>query len=244
MKEMIGNIETLSNLGSLTSNVYGHQNNVSLKLKESTNDYIEPATGYRIAMTHNAIRNSFNTHEVIYGELTSDSISNGIAIFDNLFEPQIIASLLFIVNEDIYPSANIDEILKKTKFASGIEILDSHIKNWYPNQSIVEMMSDKSLVGKVIIGNPVKISSVKSFEKIKVKLTCDSEVVNMGSYKDVVVNPLESINWLISKLAFEGKFLKKGMIIATGSYTIPKALYKGEYRADFGLLGEVSLRVR
>lgn len=258
MNEMVGNLMTLSNMNSLMNNLSGvneNSRNVSLKLGMLTRDIQGNAAdkisgvakqpkGYHIAMTHNKVQSSSNTNELTYGTLTSDSVSNGIVIFDNLFEPQIIASLLFVICEDIYPTAGIEEILEKTYIASGIEILDSRVKNWIPNLSLDEMISDNSLIGQVVVGNLIKASSADSFENIEVSLTCDSELVSKGSSKSLVIDPLNAMHLLINKLAMEGKFLKKGMIIANGLYTMPAALYKGEYHADFGSLGDVTLRVR
>lgn len=262
MKEMMEANGDLSNLDGLGNNldggyksskaissrsnrmtqdiVYGIQENIA----NGIFDTVEPAKGYRIAMTNNAIANSLNTHELIYGTLRSTSISNGIAILDNLFEPQIIANLLFVVDEDIYPTANIHEILKKTHIASSIEILDSSIKNWYPKLSVAKLIEKNSIAGQVVMGNPVKIDSVDFFKNIKVSLTCDGELVNMDSDKAIDVNPLNALNLLINSLAKQGKFLKKGMFITAGSYQLSKALYRGEYRANFGILGDLSLRVR
>ena len=262
MKDMMGNNENLSNLDSLVNHLDGNyksHRSVSSKLNRVTHDMaysiqenladrisdkVEPAKGYRIAMTNNALRDSLNSHEIIYGTLASTRISNGIAIYDNLFEPQIIANLLFVVTEDIYPSADMDEILKKTYVTSSIEILDSNIKNWHSKLSVGKLIANNRLAGQVVLGNPVKIDSTDFFENIEVKLKYDGELVKMDNHNNHAINPLAALNLLTDKLAKHGKFLKKGMIVTAGSYSVPKALYRGEYHADFGSLGEVTLKVR
>jgi len=259
---MIGKNDNLENLDSLVNHLDGTYKNsrsgsmksgraihditysIQANLADRISDMVEPAKGYRIAMTNNAIRDSFNTHELIYGTLSSTRISNGIAIYDNLLEPQITANLLFVVNEDIYPSADINEILKKTSVASSIEIIDSRIKNWFKKLSIVELIVDNCLAGQVVIGNPVKVDSSKFFDTIKVSLKCDGEIVKEVNLNENVTNPFKAMDVLVNKLAKQGKFLKKGMVVTAGSYTVPKALYRGEYHADFGALGAVTLKVR
>ncbi len=262
MKEMMEKNGDLSNLDALANNlnradrsskhdfsrssrmtqdlVYGIQENIANRIF----DTVEPNKGYRIAMTQNAIRDSLNTHELIFGTLRSTSVSNGIVILDNLLEPQIIANLLFVVDEDIFPTENRNEILKKTHIASSIEILDSSIKNWFPKCSVANLIEKNSITGQVVMGNPIKIDSTDFFENIKVSLTCDGELVDMNHYKESDDNPLNALNLLINRLGKQGQFLKKGMIITVGSYQLSKALYRGEYHANFGILGNISLRVR
>ncbi|MBI9012649.1 MAG: hypothetical protein JEZ08_10510 [Clostridiales bacterium] len=262
MKDMMENKDGLSNLDSLVNHLDGNYKNcrghsrkfnrvthdmaysLKVNLADYISDHVEPAMGYRVAMTNNTIRDSINSHEIIYGTLASTSISNGIAIYDNLLEPQIIANLLFVVNEDIYPTADMDEILKKTYVASSIEILDSNIKNWHSKLSVDKLIKNNSLAGQVVLGNPVKIDSIDFFDKLEVNLKCDGEFVVMNNHNRNVVNPLTALNMLTEKLAKHGKFLKKGMIVTAGTYSVPKALYRGEYHADFGILGDVTLKVR
>jgi len=259
---MIGKNDNLENLDSLVNHLDGTYKNsrsgsmklgreihditysIQANLADRVSDMVEPDKGYRIAMTNNALRDSFNTHELIYGTLSSTRISNGIAIYDNLLEPQITANLLFVVNEDIYPSADITEILEKISVASSIEIIDSRIKKWFSKLSVVELIVDNSLTGQIVVGNPVKVDSTDFFENIEVKLKYDGELVKMGSHNKNAKNPLTALHLLTDKLAKQGKFLKKGMIVTAGSYTVPKALYRGEYYADFGILGDVTLKVR
>ena len=262
MKDMIGKNDNLENLDSLVNHLDGTYKNsrsgsmksgraihditysIQANLADRISDMVEPAKGYRIAMTNNAIRDSFNTHELIYGTLSSTRISNGIAIYDNLLEPQITANLLFIVDEDIYPSADTNEILEKISVASSIEILDSRIKNWFSKLSVVDLIVDNSLAGQVVVGNPVKVDSSDLLENIKVNLKCDGETVKVVNFNENITNTLKAMDVLVNKLAKKGNFLKKGMIVTAGSYTVPKALYRGEYYADFGILGDLTLKVR
>lgn len=253
MNEMVGNQMKLSNMYSVLNTENETSKKVSLKLSRSSYDGVyrdhkhaadrivggvEPLKGYRVLLA----KDINDTEELVYGPLTSHSISNGIVIFDNLFQPQIAASLFFVVQEDIYPSAKVDEILRKTTLAPGIEMLDSRMKNWSSSLSLSERITDNRMFGRVVVGNTFKVPSSKSFEKIKVSLLCDGELVKKGHSKDL--EPLDVMKRLVNKLTAEGKFLKKGMIISTGHFTLPKALYKGVYQADFGNLGSVTLKVR
>jgi len=224
-----------------TQMAYSIQDSVLKKLSYDSDNL---AVGYRVALTNQKIQSQFGAQNPIYGTLINSNVTNGIVIYDHFLEPYILAGLMFLINEDISPNADIEEILQKTSVAPGIEVIDSRIKNWYGNVSIGEIIADNCVSGKVVIGNQINIDSAQSLRDLEVLLCRENEVVALGESNLVMNSPINSVKWLISELAISGKFLKKGMIVSSGSFLVPKPLYRGVYKADFKHFGTVCLKVR
>jgi len=201
--------------------------------------------GYKISMTSKETQVIANTDEPAYGTLLSDNIVKSGETIDmsSLFSPLIEPELLFFVEEDISPGASEEEILSKTKLAAGIEIPDARYKNWFPNFSLADLLSDNTATGLVAVGEPVVVPSFETLADIGLELFHEDEKISEGSSSAVLGNPVTALVWLSEKLASHGKELKKGMVISSGTFISPLPAKKGTYRAAYTHAGSVTIEL-
>lgn len=202
-----------------------------------------PAKGYKISMTNEETQSWFNAPEPSYGILSDEHFNWGDLKLSDMNEPLIEVELAFIATEDIDPGMDICEIIKNFDIAPALEIPDSRYKDWFPKISLAELVMDNAVAGKVCIGERAAIKDFESLGKIHSILYFNGERVDCGVASEVLGDPLNAIAWIVAKLSARKKTIKKGMVILSGSIMKPGELKTGEYVADFGEVGKISVNV-
>lgn len=227
---------------STEESFYHVQNEYIQRRIEDHHDHVK---GYKISLTNKGLQKTFNTDSPVYGTLTDstiveDGVLNRTEFFDLLLETE----LMFTFTEDIPANADPSEILEKSIIAPGLEIPDSRIKNWYPKISVGDLIMDNAVTGKIVVGQSQKVESEVKLDEISVSLFLNDEKVVEGQSNFVLENPLNAVVWLNNKLTKQGKSLKKGMVVSSGTFIAPVPLKVGTYRAVFDIFGEVMLEVK
>lgn len=201
-------------------------------------------SGYKISLTNVGLQQVLKADTPLYGMiLNQDIVTREQVSLQDLFNPFIEAELIFITREDISLEADEHEIINKTTIAPGLELPDSRIQNWFSNLSPAQLIVDNAVTGKVVIGEPKRISPSFKLDELSVKLFHNDLQVAEGHSTFVLGNPLNAIMWLHRKLAKEGTVIKKGTIISSGAFIQPLPLEIGTYRAVFEHFGEVSINI-
>ncbi|WP_017795487.1 2-keto-4-pentenoate hydratase [Oceanobacillus kimchii] len=202
-------------------------------------------SGYKVSMTSKETQAIASTHEPAYGTLLSNHvISSGRQLSKSeLFQPLIEPELIFIVNEDLTLDAEEAEILQKTSMAAGIEIPDARYIDWFPNFSLIDLLSDNTATGRVIIAEPVPILALEQLGNIPLKLYHNGEKIKEAFSSAVLDNPIHAVRWLSQKLALHGTTLKKGMIISSGTFISPIPLKIGHYEAVYPGVGKAEITI-
>lgn len=217
-----------------------------LVIKKKIEDNGENTKGYKLGLTTKETQRIYNTESPFYGTLTNTNIiSNEVMNIEDLFEPFVIEmELMFIIEEDLSYMADEQEILEKTKIAPGIEIPDGRYENWTQNKDLASILADTGVTGRIVVGKPVKYSSINDLKDIKAILYLDDKKLDEGCGSVVLGNPINSMIWLVNKLSMQGKKLTKGMIVSSGTMIMPKPLIRGKYKAEFSGIGEITLKVK
>ncbi|MGV3061601.1 2-keto-4-pentenoate hydratase, partial [Streptococcus hyovaginalis] len=141
----------------------------------------------------------------------------------------------------------LEDLLEKLTIAPGIEVPDSRFKEWFPTLNKYLVVSDCAVGGRVVFGQEQDVKgnfTVDDLANISGVLSKDGEVLKEGVSSEVLGNPLNSVAWLVKKLASHGKTLKKGQQVSSGTFILPPALEKGVYRVDYGSgVGSLELTV-
>jgi 2-keto-4-pentenoate hydratase len=68
-----------------------------------------------------------------------------------------------------------------------------------------------------VLGAPVTDWAALDLAAVTYRLTINGKEVGVGKGADVMGNPLEALSWLAHKLAADGRPLRRGMVVMTGS---------------------------
>lgn len=219
---------------------YAIQQQVTEKKKIVNND---PPIGYKISLTSEETQKMFDSTTPLYGAFTASNVVEKLIELDDMISPLIEMELIFIVNEELSSEDSEASILRKTKIVPGLEIPDSRFTNWFPNLSLYQVISDSAVAGKILIGQTTNQPTLDQLTNIKGTLRFNGEVIATGNSSEVLGNPIHAVKWLIDELASHGKTLRKGSIISSGTFILPKVLEKGIYEAEFEGVGEALLTV-
>ena len=204
--------------------------------------------GKKIGCTNKTAQKQINVTEPFYGNLLSNySSKNNCLIksekFSKLFvEPEF----GFKIGKELnflkapFSTKNIYDIIDYVMPA--IEIVDSRFTNW-KNIGINNLIADNGVNGFWIYGKKFKNLDLFDFSNHSVSLFFNDKLIDVGNSANVLGSPINSLTWLINKMAKNKKSLIKGRYISTGTCTIVKSAKKNDnICADFGKLGKVKIK--
>lgn len=222
---------------------YDIQNFVVRKKVKQNNESIK---GYKIGLTTVETQKLYNTNEPFYGIFTEKNIVyNSELNLSDMFDPKVTEiEVIFFIDEDINQFDDEQEIVSKTRIGIGIEVPDSRYINWFRSTiPLGVVIADSGVAGKVIVGQP-KDYSLEELNKLESELFVNDEKIDSGKSAEVLGSPINTMLWLVNKLAERGQSLKKGMIVSSGSMTMPKPIKKGTYKVKFSNFGEMEVVVK
>jgi 2-keto-4-pentenoate hydratase len=97
--------------------------------------------------------------------------------------------------------------------------------------------------GAFVAGEPVMEWRKIDLSQIDIVLTHDGSEIARGPAARILGNPLKAVTALANAQPLPAGGLKAGQIVTTGTCTTPLPLQRGDYVADFGVLGTVKLSV-
>lgn len=212
--------------------------------EKKVTDAQEELVAYKISLTSKGTQDLFNSDTPLYGAMTAPALNDGAIHLSSMSSPLIEIEVVFVVKEDLSAADDIDGLIEKTAVAPGIEVPDSRFEDWFPNITLGQVIADSAVAGKIVVGEVIDDYTYDQLEGIKGVLTLDGEEIAAGSSSEVLGHPLNALKWLVEELDKYGLSLKKGMYVSSGTFTLPKPLEKGQYKASYEGLGSVKLEVR
>lgn len=202
--------------------------------------------GIKIGCTNKAAQEQINVKEPFFGNIFSDNISKSDCIINSkkYFNPFVEPEFSFLMKDslDIVKAPfGSDEILKNINAVlPSIEIVDSRYNDW-TSVGIKQLVADNAVHAHWVYANENNNLNSFNFNNHEVNLYINSKLIEKGNSRNVMKNPINSLTWLINKLASKGKTLPKNFYISTGTCTKAIPINKGdEIFADFGSLGKVN----
>lgn len=234
--------KTIIPKGILPSNVTEHtaydiQEGV-LQRKEET----EIHKGYKISLTSQETRDLFSSPSPLYGAMGETTILNKNILLNYFNEPLAELELVFIIQEELNEEDSLEDIMDKCLIAPGVELPDSRFSNWFPNLNVNEIIADSAVSGGIIYGEAKKYK-YEDIENIQGILYQDEKEIASGNSKEVEGHPAKAVKWLVSEIKTYNRSLKPGMFVSSGTFILPKPLTKGDYKAVYENVGEVSFTV-
>ncbi|MCS8587168.1 2-keto-4-pentenoate hydratase [Leuconostoc citreum] len=208
----------------------------------------EATAGYKVSLTSPETQAMFHTDAPLYGAQVASRFVTSPYTLDltKYNEPLVEVELQFTAKADLTPEMSLTDLLANTTVAPTLEVPDARFKNWFPKLDKFLVLSDSAVGGAVVSARPRdgKQMTVDDLATVEATLYHNGDKVASGFGSEVLGNPLESLQWLVTKLASQGKLFKAGTRATTGTFLLPPTLRIGEWRATFtGGFSDVVLNV-
>jgi len=99
---------------------------------------------------------------------------------------------------------------------AAIEVLED-LRHDYKRLSARSMVAGNVWNEGCVLGAPVGEWDKLDLASVTARLTINGTEIGIGKGGDVMGNPLNALSWLADKLAADGRPLRRGMIVMTGS---------------------------
>ncbi|GLB46207.1 2-keto-4-pentenoate hydratase [Philodulcilactobacillus myokoensis] len=208
---------------------------VQKKLMELKN---QPLGGYKVSLTSKQTQHMFDSDEPLYGaQVKSHFVKSPVHLTSGkqLMSPLAEVELEFRAKEDLSPEDSLDDLMKKTTVAPGVEVPDSRFYDWFPGLSKYLVMSDAAVGGYVVYGDEQDTNtySYDDLAKVHCKMYHNGKMVAQGTSSEVLGNPMKSLQWLVKKLHTQGMQMKAGQMVSSGTFLLPPHLTKGDWKVTF-----------
>lgn len=202
----------------------------------------EKLQGYKISMTSPETQALFDASEPLYGQLTDKRVRHTLSLSKDTANALIELELIFVVTEKLTAEDSLEDILRKTKVAPGLEVPDSRFQDWFPKMSKEQVCADGAVGGYVCYGE-TKDATYEELDNIAGKLIYNDQILAQDTSKTVMGHPVKGLEWLLKKLGEQGLALQPGMFVSSGTFVMPKPLAVGTYKGEFDHFGTVTLTI-
>ena len=208
-----------------------------------------PLAGYKIALTSQVMQRMVGVPHPLAGPLFTATIRQAPATLRaaDFVRLGIECELAVRFGQDLAPAgaplshdaiaAAIDGV------ATAFELVDDRNAD-YRDLDAFGIIADNCWNAGVVLGPFRHDVPMQALSELVGRLEIDGVAVGEGRGADVLGDPRTALAWLITHLAQRGAYLRRGMIVMTGSIVATKFLRAGN-GARFALdrLGDISLRV-
>ena len=181
----------------------------------------ERIAGYKIGCTSRSIQQQFGLTEPINGRLMAPHIYmepdckcvNRTRFLNCAIEPEMV----FRIGRDLDGgSLDRDDLIRSIEYVSpGIEI--HHFKFWYHPPTSQELIASNGSHAALAIGSSKVSPDALDFQTEGFRVYFDEVQVTSGNAAEIMGDPINSLNWLVSHLAKRGESLKAGQWVIPGS---------------------------
>lgn len=199
----------------------------------------KPTAGYKVSLTSKETQDMFDADSPLYGQQVEECFLKSPADVDleKLNEPLLEVELAFRAKEDLKPTDSLEDLFHKVTVAGDLELPDARFANWFPELGKYNVMSDCAVGGLVVYGEErdadKAFESVDDAANVHAVLYKDGEMLKEGVSSEVLGNPFKSLQWLVQKLADQGKTFTKGQMVSSGTFVLPPKLTAGKWEVKF-----------
>lgn len=176
--------------------------------------------GRKIGITSRGMMEMLDCNTPDYGYLLNSMlISEGEACKrQELNVPIVEGEIAFVLGEDLSgPGITTADILNATAWVTPcFEVCDARYPDW--KVTVKDTISDNAGASRFVLGgHPKRISEV-NLRCVGMVMEKNGLFVGSATGAEVMGTPLNSITWLVNKLAEYGDGLKKGDIVLSGAF--------------------------
>lgn len=208
-----------------------------------------PRAAYKIGATSQRAQDYLGLDSPFYGQIPAGALYHSPATLAAsrfvfaLAEPEFALTL----GRDLPPDAGPFDVEQVAEAVAAvhpaIELVTSVWEPW-TEAGAPALVADNGVNGALVIGEGVADWRRFDLAYHAVTVSLNDEPAGAGTGANALGHPLKALAWLAGERARRGDGLKAGDIVSTGVVTPFHYLQAGdEVRADFGPLGQVSLRL-
>ena len=203
-------------------------------------------SGYKIALTSKAIQELVGVDKPVGAAVFSSTVHQSPAEIklDQFVRLGLEFELAFEISEDIFENMHYDAE-SVGAFVGAImpafELIEDRDAD-YSNLDPMTLIADNAWCGGVVLGPPKYDWQSIDLSSTPVDLSFNNNV-ERATTGDAMGNPLNSLAWLANLLIEQGRPLKKGNIIMSGSTLATKFAGRGDH-AIYSIDGVGSVEVR
>jgi len=179
--------------------------------------------GYKVAFSNPRVREQLGVEEPVAGVLLSScgrAAKNGSPVavpIGGLLKPMAEGELLFRMKAPLMgPNATRQQALEATdSIAIALEIPDSRSGSW--TLAAADVSADNACAGLFAYGAFSAERLAVDLTAVRIRVTCNGEVVSEGTTADVMGHPSESVAFVANQIARTGQRLEPGQVVLTGS---------------------------
>jgi 2-keto-4-pentenoate hydratase len=175
----------------------------------------------------------FDMHHCAYGQ----AVSTG-----NLIRPLLECEVAFKMKRTLSgPNVTAADVLAATESViAAFEIIDFRTRDFAPG--LGEALCYNVFARGFVIGNEPKSPDQVDLPNFKLTLNKNGEQVAAATGAAVLGNPVNSMVWLVNKMAEHGLSLEAGEIVISGAIAAPQPIAAGDtFEAVFEGLGTISV---
>ena len=207
----------------------------------------EKVVGFLVGATSPEMQRNLNTSEPYYACILESNLCRSPA---NLAPRRLLtigleSEVAFTLGADLparrapYSQGDVADAIGSIH--GSVEVVNGHLRDWL-DKPIAWVLADNGTDGPLVLGPPVERWRDIDRPGIPVTLSVNGRVVREGRGGNPLGDPLNVLVWLANRRRREGKGMRAGHVINTGTTAgIFFAEPGGEAVADFGPLGRVSL---
>jgi 2-keto-4-pentenoate hydratase len=202
--------------------------------------------GWKVTALTRADQDKFSSSRAVAGMLLGDYVhANGATLkLSGMIAPLLECEVAFVLGADLparaAPYARDEVEAAIAQVVAAFEIPDGRTPDESP---LLLKLADCMNNGEFIAGQPVPFSPGFDVTNINITLAHNGETRERGSSARILGDPLLAVLALANAQPLPAVGLKKGQVVTTGTCTTPIKLEKGEYTAEFGVLGNVTMTV-
>ena len=208
--------------------------------------------GYKIAYTTTALQQASGISEPVAGVILAKNVRHSPAVLDaaDFLQPGIECEVGVRLGRDLPASGapyNRDGVSEAvSEVMTAFEVVDNRRTQGQDTQmQLLTTISSNILNAGVVLGQPVSDWRGIHLAGCRGYMEINGELVGEGMGADVMGHPLEPLAWLANALADQGRELKAGMVVITGSIVSPKWLAAGDTALiEIEGLGKAELSVK
>lgn len=211
-----------------------------------------PVAGYKVALTSTVMQEMLKFFSPFAGPIHANLIHQSPAglKYDDYGRPGIECELAAYLGKDLpadkapYSREQIADAVES--LMPAFELVDDRNADYKKISSLIlTLIADNAWNGGIVLGKPVHDWRSLDLAAIRGVLTMNGATAGEGHGRDVLGHPFEALTWLTNTVAAQGKGMKKGMVVMTGTMIATKFVKPGDV-LSFAVdgLGEVAARIR